>query len=148
MSRDPEDFVWVREQVAEFEESGGTRANTLWDTGYPIVVITSWGARSGQPRKNPVMRVERDGEYIAVASLGGAPYHPYWYYNFLANPVVQLQDGPVRKDYRARLLEGDERSEAWDYAVATWPTYAEYQELTDRVLPVFHLQPEGGPEID
>jgi deazaflavin-dependent oxidoreductase (nitroreductase family) len=143
MSRNPEDFVWVREQVAEFEASGGTRGNTLWDTDHQIVVITSIGARSGEPRKNPVMRVERDGDYIAVASLGGAP-HPYWYYNMVANPAVQLQDGPVKKEYRARLLEGDERAEAWDHAVATWSTYAQYQSLTDRVLPVFLLEPTGG----
>ena len=137
----PSKAGWVREQVAKFEASNGQEANTLRDTGYPIVVITSVGAKSGALRKNPVMRVERDGRYVAIASKGGAPDQPEWYYNFLANPEVELQDGAVLKTYRARLLEGDERAEWWQCAVDTWPTYASYQVKTERLIPVFLLEP-------
>jgi F420H(2)-dependent quinone reductase len=136
----PSQQQWVRDQVAEFEASDGARASTLRDTGYPIVVITSVGARSGQLRKNPVMRVERDGTYVAIASKGGASDNPEWYYNFLAHPEVELQDGPEKHTYTARLVEGDERRTWWQYAVDTWPTYAEYQERTDRQIPVFVLE--------
>jgi deazaflavin-dependent oxidoreductase (nitroreductase family) len=132
---------WVREQVERFESTNGAEANTLRDTGEPIVVITSIGAKSGKVRKNPVMRVEKDGKYVAVASKGGAPQHPEWYFNFVAHPVVDLQDGPEKKAYRARLLSGQERTQWWQYAVDTWPTYAEYQERTDREIPVFLLEP-------
>ena len=132
---------WVREQVERFEASGGTEATVLERTGDPIVVITSLGAKSGKLRKNPVMRVERDGKYVAIASYGGGPKHPVWYYNFLANPEVDLQDGPVKKTYRARLHEGDERTDWWDFAVATWPTYGSYQKKTERQIPVFLLEP-------
>lgn len=141
MSLNPRDFDWVREQVAEFEASGGMRANTLWDTGYPIVVITSLGARSNTERKNPVMRVEKNGEYLAVASLGGAPMNPSWFHNLVAHPVVQLQDGPTKRKYEATLLSGDERDQWWAHAVATWPTYAEYQAKTERQIPLFLLKP-------
>src|SRR6185312_6698330 len=119
----PSQQQWVRDQVAEFEASGGARANTLRDTGDPIVVITSIGARSGSLRKNPVMRVERDGTYVAIASRGGAPENPEWYHNFLAHPEVELQDGAEKHTYAARLLSGPERAEWWDYAVETWATY-------------------------
>jgi deazaflavin-dependent oxidoreductase (nitroreductase family) len=132
---------WVREQVEKYEATNGAEANTLRDTGYPIVVITSVGAKSGKLRKNPVMRVERDGKYVAIASKGGAPEQPEWYYNFLAHPEVDLQDGAEPRTYRARLLEGDERAEWWQYAVDTWGTYASYQEKTDREIPVFLLEP-------
>lgn len=132
---------WVREQVEKFEASGGTEANTLAATGDPIVVITSVGHKSGKLRKNPVMRVERDGRYVAIASKGGAPDHPEWFHNFLANPQVELQDGTEKKTYRARLLEGDERAEWWQHAVDTWPTYASYQQKTEREIPVFLLEP-------
>jgi F420H(2)-dependent quinone reductase len=132
---------WVRDQVAKFEASDGKEANTLRDTGDPIVVITSVGAKSGLLRKNPVMRVERDGKYVAVASKGGAPEQPEWYYNFRAHPEVELQDGPDKRTYRARVLEGDERAEWWQHAVETWPTYASYQTKTDREIPVFLLEP-------
>jgi deazaflavin-dependent oxidoreductase (nitroreductase family) len=132
---------WVREQVERFESTNGAEANTLRDTGEPIVVITSIGAKSGKVRKNPVMRVEKDGKYVAVASKGGAPQHPEWYFNFVAHPVVDLQDGPEKKAYRARLLSGQERTQWWQYAVDTWPTYAEYQKRTDREIPVFLLEP-------
>ncbi|HET6167719.1 MAG TPA: nitroreductase family deazaflavin-dependent oxidoreductase, partial [Marmoricola sp.] len=138
----PSKADWVREQVERFESSGGTEATVLERTGDPIVVITSLGAKSGVLRKNPVMRVERDGRYLAVASKGGAPENPEWYHNFLAHPEVDLQDGPVKKTYSVRLLEdGPERDDWWQHAVTTWPTYAEYQEKTDRLIPLFLLEP-------
>jgi F420H(2)-dependent quinone reductase len=137
----PSKADWVREQVEKYEATDGAEANTLRDTGYPIVVITSVGAKSGKLRKNPVMRVERDGKYVAVASYGGGPRHPEWYHNFLEHPEVDLQDGPVKKTYRARVLEGEERAEWWQYAVETWSTYASYQERTEREIPVFLLEP-------
>jgi F420H(2)-dependent quinone reductase len=136
----PSTEQWVRDQVEAYERSGGQQADTLQDNGHPIVVITSVGAKSGNLRKNPVMRVERDGRYVAIASQGGAPEHPRWYYNFVAHPEVDLQDGPEVHTYRARLLSGDERTEWWDYAVQTWPTYGEYQKRTDREIPVFLLE--------
>jgi len=131
---------WVRDQVAEFEASDGARANTLRDTGYPIVVITSVGARSGNLRKNPVMRVERDGAYLAIASKGGSDDNPEWVHNFLAHPEVDLQDGAEKHTYTARLLQGAERDEWWAYAVETWSTYGEYQKRTTREIPVFLLE--------
>jgi deazaflavin-dependent oxidoreductase (nitroreductase family) len=137
----PSKADWVREQVEKFEATDGREANTLRDTGYPIVVITSVGAKSGKLRKNPVMRVERDGKYVAIASKGGADDQPEWYYNFVAHPEVDLQDGAEKQTYRARVLEGDERAEWWQYAVDTWPTYASYQEKTERQIPVFLLEP-------
>jgi deazaflavin-dependent oxidoreductase (nitroreductase family) len=136
----PSKQQWVRDQVAEYEASDGTRATTLRDSGYPIVVITSVGAKTGLLRKNPVMRVERDGKYVAIASKGGAPDNPEWYYNFLAHPEVEVQDGPEKHTYSARLLTGEERTEWWDHAVQTWSTYAEYQKKTDREIPVFLLE--------
>ena len=136
----PSQQQWVRDQVAEFEASEGARANTLRDTGDPIVVITSVGRKSGALRKNPLMRVERGGKYLAVASIGGGPTNPEWYHNFLAHPEVELQDGAERHTYAARLLSGPERAEWWDYAVETWATYAEYQKRTEREIPVFLLE--------
>lgn len=138
---EPSSSDWVREQVAAYEASGGTEANTLPGTNYPIVVITSVGSKSGKLRKNPVMRVEKDGVYVAIASKGGAPDNPSWYDNFVQHPLVDLQDGAEPKTYRARIAEGDERSKWWAHAVATWPTYASYQEKTDREIPVFVLEP-------
>jgi deazaflavin-dependent oxidoreductase (nitroreductase family) len=137
----PSKAAWVREQVAKFEASDGAEANTLRDTGYPIVVITSRGAKSGVLRKNPVMRVERDGVYVAIASKGGADEHPEWYHNFVAYPEVDLQDGPVKKTYEVELVEGEEREDLWQLAVDTWPTYKSYQEKTERQIPVFKLTP-------
>jgi deazaflavin-dependent oxidoreductase (nitroreductase family) len=136
----PSRSAWVRDQVEEYEASDGTRANTLRGGPDPIVVITSVGARSGHLRKNPVMRVERDGTYVAIASKGGADDHPEWYFNFLAHPEVELQDGAEKHVYRTRLVEGEERVGWWEYAVATWPTYGEYQKRTDREIPVFLLE--------
>ncbi len=137
----PSKAKWVRDQVEKFEATDGAEANTLRDTGDPIVVITSVGAKSGNLRKNPVMRVERDGIYVAIASKGGADDQPEWYYNFLEHPEVELQDGPVRKTYRAEVVEGDERADLWKLSVDTWPTYGEYQKKTDRQIPVFKLTP-------
>ena len=137
----PSKAKWVRDQVEKFERTDGQEANTLRDTGYPIVVITSVGAKSGHLRKNPVMRVERDGTYVAIASKGGADDQPEWYFNFLAHPEVELQDGSVRKTYRVDLVEGDERDDLWQLAVDTWPTYASYQKKTERQIPVFKLTP-------
>ncbi len=136
----PSTTGWVRDQVEAYEASDGERAGTLPGTRYPIVVVTSIGAKSGNLRKNPVMKVERDGSYLAVASKGGAPENPEWYYNFLAHPEVELQDGADKHVYRVRELEGDERQSWWDHAVATWPTYASYAEKTDRLIPLFLLE--------
>jgi deazaflavin-dependent oxidoreductase (nitroreductase family) len=138
---EPSPTRWVREQVAEFEASNGARANTLARTGDPIVVITSVGATSGKLRKNPVMRVEHEGRYLAVASYGGRPEDPVWADNFRAHPEVDLQDGPDKATYTVRELpEGPERDEWWDRAVATWSTYGEYQRKTDRLIPIFLLE--------
>ena len=129
---------WANEQAQLFERTNGAEGNTL--RGRPIILLTTVGAKTGKLRKNPLMRIEHDGEYAVVASQGGAPTHPVWYHNLVAHPQVELQDGPVRKDYTARLVTGDERAEWWDYAVATWPTYGEYQTRTDREIPVFLLE--------
>jgi len=109
--------------------------------GMPVIILTSVGARTGKVRKTPLMRVEHDGEYAVVASLGGAPSNPVWYNNLTANPHVELQDGPVRKDYQAREVHGGERDTWWERAVAAYPDYAEYQKNTDRTIPVFVLTP-------
>jgi F420H(2)-dependent quinone reductase len=136
----PSKQQWVRDQVASYEESNGTDATTLRQSDDPIVVITSVGAKSGNLRKNPVMRVEREGKYVAIASKGGADDHPEWYHNLVAHPEVELQDRAEKHLYNARLLTGDERTEWWEYAVATWPTYAQYQQKTAREIPVFLLE--------
>ena len=135
---EPSPAQWVRDQVAEYESSGGTRANTLRDTGWPIVIFTTRGNRSGKVRKTPVMRVEHDGEYALVASKGGAPENPVWFYNLRAYPDdVVLQDGPEPFDVVVRQVSGEERATWWVRAVAAYPHYAEYQERTDREIPVF-----------
>jgi deazaflavin-dependent oxidoreductase (nitroreductase family) len=140
---EPSTWDWVREQVESFERSGGAEANTLGDTGLPIVVVTSRGARSGKLRKTPLMRVEHGGSYAAVASVGGAPKHPVWYFNLTADPHVELQDGPVRQDMVAREVTGAEKASWWERAVEAYPSYAEYQAATDREIPVFVLEPAG-----
>jgi len=138
---EPSTWGWVRKQVEKYEATGGREANLLQNRpAWPIVVITSRGAKSGMLRKNPVMRVEKDGAYAAVASKGGEPKHPVWYFNFLAHPVVQLQDGPQPHLYRARLAEGEEREEWWERAVAQYKPYASYQLKTNRQIPVFLLE--------
>jgi deazaflavin-dependent oxidoreductase (nitroreductase family) len=135
---EPSPIGWVREQVAEYEASGGRRANTLRDTGLPIIVVTTRGNKTGKLRKTPLMRVEHDGEYALVASQGGAPQHPVWFHNLKADPeAVTIQDGPEPFDVRVREVEGDERAAWWERAVAAFPPYAEYQEKTDRRIPVF-----------
>ena len=139
----PSKAQWVRDQVEQYEASDGQEANTLRDTDDPIVVITSVGAKSGNLRKNPVMRVERDGIYVAIASKGGAPEQPEWYYNFVAHPEVDLQDGATKKTYDVELVQGAEREDLWKLAVDTWDTYASYQKKTDREIPVFKLTPRS-----
>ncbi|MEV0058168.1 nitroreductase family deazaflavin-dependent oxidoreductase [Saccharopolyspora shandongensis] len=136
---EPSPTEWVRKQVEEYEGSGGTRGTTL--RGMPVIVLTTKGNKSGKLRKSPLMRVEHEGSYAAVASLGGAPKHPVWYYNVLANPTVELQDGPSRRDYVAREVTGDEKALWWSRAVAAYPDYADYQEKTSREIPVFVLEP-------
>jgi F420H(2)-dependent quinone reductase len=138
----PSSQQWVRDQVEEYEGSGGTKGTTL--KGVPVVVVTSMGATSGKLRKNPVMRVEHDGRYAAVASKGGAPAHPDWYRNLVAHPLVEVQDETTKGDYLARLLEGEEREQWWQRAVEVWPDYAEYQTKTDREIPLFVLEPAAG----
>ena len=136
---EPSTSDWARKQLEEFEASGGTKANTL--RGMPIIVVTSVGAKSGKLRKTPLMRVEHEGEYAAVASLGGAPKHPVWYWNLVKNPHVELQDGPVKKDYIAREVIGEEKAVWWERALAAYPDYADYQKKTTREIPVFVLTP-------
>ena len=135
----PSPQKWVRDQVEEYESSGGTRGTTL--RGRPVVILTTLGARSGTLRKTPLMRVEHDGAYAVVASLGGAPKHPVWYFNIQANPLVELQDGPEVQEMKAREVTGEEKAQWWERAVATWPDYASYQDKTDREIPVFVLEP-------
>lgn len=131
---------WARVQAEKFEASAGAEANDL--KGRPIVVVTNRGAKTGKLRKTPVMRVEHDGEYAVIASKGGAPTHPTWYWNLKKHPHVELQDGAVKRDYDARELEaGAERDAWWARAVETWPAYADYEKKTDRLIPVFVLTP-------
>jgi F420H(2)-dependent quinone reductase len=133
----PSSADWVREQVAAYEASGGREANTLRDTGIPIIVVTMLGNKSGDVRKIALMRVEHEGEYALVASYGGRPSHPVWYYNLLANPAaVAVQDGPEPFAVTVREVTGDERAAWWERSVAVFPTYTEYQTKTDRQIPV------------
>jgi deazaflavin-dependent oxidoreductase (nitroreductase family) len=120
-------------------QSGGTRGVEL--KGMPVVLLTTIGAKSGKLRKTPLMRVEHNGEYAVVASLGGAPKHPVWYFNIVKNPRVELQDGTASGDYDAREVSGDEKAIWWQRAVAAYPDYADYQRKTDRAIPVFVLTP-------
>lgn len=138
---EPSTSEWARTQAETFEATGGREANTL--QGVPIIVLTSVGAKSGKLRKTALMRVEHDGDYAVVASKGGHPEQPNWYWNIKANSHVELQDGAEKKDYRARELEGDEYATWWERSVAVWPDYAEYQKKTDRKIPVFVLEPMG-----
>jgi deazaflavin-dependent oxidoreductase (nitroreductase family) len=128
---------WVREQVETYEGSGGARGNTLRDTGLPVIIVTNRGNKTGAIRKTPLMRVEHGGEYALVASQGGSPKHPVWYYNLTADPRVTIQDGPEPFEADVRLVTGDERAEWWERAVAAYPPYAEYQQKTEREIPVF-----------
>ena len=133
----PSDFV--RENAEQYMASGGTEGAEM--KGRPVILLSTIGAKSGKIRKTPLMRVEHGGQYAVVASLGGAPKHPVWYHNIVANPRVELQDGPVSKDYDAREVFGDEKAQWWERAVAAWPDYADYQKKTDRQIPVFVLTP-------
>ncbi|HEX7995861.1 MAG TPA: nitroreductase family deazaflavin-dependent oxidoreductase [Streptosporangiaceae bacterium] len=132
---------WVRDQVQRFEGSGGTEGTMLGETDMPVVIVTNVGAKTGKIRKTPLMRVEHDGLYLAVASLGGAPKNPVWYYNLKANPKVELQDGPKKLDMVAREITGEEKAQWWERAVAAYPPYADYQAKTSRIIPVFVLEP-------
>jgi len=132
---------WVRDQTEKILANGTTDGVTI--NGRPVVLLTIRGAKSGKLYKVPLMRVEHEGRYAAVASKGGAPEHPVWYGNITANPDVDLQDGPEVKDYRARQVEGEERAQWWERAVAAYPDYADYQTKTDRQIPVLVLDPIG-----
>jgi deazaflavin-dependent oxidoreductase (nitroreductase family) len=136
---EPSPAAWVRDQVELYESSGGTEGTTLRDL--PVIILTTKGAKSGKIRKTPLMRVEHDGKYAAVASLGGAPKHPVWYFNVLEDPHVELQDGPQKWNLTAREVTGEEKAAWWERAVAAYPDYEDYQKKTDRVIPVFVLEP-------
>jgi deazaflavin-dependent oxidoreductase (nitroreductase family) len=136
---EPSTQGWVRDQVDLIESSGGTAGTEL--RGMAVIVVTNRGVKSGKLRKTPLMRVEHEGTYAAVASQGGAPVHPNWYYNVIADPHVEVQDGPVKKDYVAREITGDEKREWWRRAVDAFPPYREYQMKTKREIPVFLLEP-------
>jgi deazaflavin-dependent oxidoreductase (nitroreductase family) len=136
---EPSTSDWARENAEEYMASGGEKGTEL--EGRPVILLTTIGAKTGKVRKTPLMRVEHGGEYAVVASLGGAPKNPVWYYNIVANPRVELQDGAETKDYDSREVFGDEKAAWWERAVATWPDYAEYQTKTDRQIPVFVLTP-------
>jgi deazaflavin-dependent oxidoreductase (nitroreductase family) len=135
----PSTAAWARKQAETYEQTDGEKAADL--RGRPIIVLTSLGAKTGKLRKTPLMRVEHDGEYAVVASMGGAPTNPVWYYNLKKNPHVELQDGPTKHDYNAREVTGDEKAIWWKRAVDTWPDYAKYQTKTERRIPVFVLEP-------
>ncbi|MEU3223314.1 nitroreductase family deazaflavin-dependent oxidoreductase [Streptomyces sp. NPDC006976] len=138
----PSPAQWVRDQVEQYESSGGTEGTTM--RGMPVIVLTTVGAKSGKIRKTPLMRVEHDGRYAVVASQGGAPKHPVWYHNLVADPRAELQDGPVRRDMTAREVTGEEKALWWERAVEAFPDYADYQKKTDREIPVFVLEPVDG----
>ncbi len=138
----PSTSQWVRDQVEQYERSGGTEANTLLETGIPVIIVTMLGAKSGNVRKIALMRVEHGGEYALVASKGGAPANPEWYANLLKNPTqVTVQDGPTPVDMTVRELSGDERQTWWDRSVVVYPSYADYQVKTDRLIPVLLASP-------
>jgi F420H(2)-dependent quinone reductase len=135
----PSTAGWARKQAEHYEATNGAEAGDL--RGRPVIVLTSVGAKTGKLRKTALMRVEHDGDYAVVASLGGAPRHPVWYYNLKANPLVELQDGPTKRDYRAREVTGAEKAAWWERSVEAWPDYAKYQTKTTREIPVFVLEP-------
>lgn len=135
----PSTADWARKQAERYEETNGEAAGLL--RGRPVIVLTSVGAKTGKLRKTALMRVEHDGVYAVVASLGGAPKHPVWFHNLKANPHVELQDGPMKRDYTAREVTGDEKAVWWERAVEAWPDYATYQRKTSREIPMFVLEP-------
>jgi deazaflavin-dependent oxidoreductase (nitroreductase family) len=135
---EPSPWEWVRNQVEQYERSDGREGNTLGDTGMPVIIVTTRGNKTGKVRKTALMRVEHEGEYLLVASLGGAPKNPVWYYNLKADPdAVRIQDGPEPFDATVHELTGSARAEWWDRAVAAYPPYADYQEKTERLIPLF-----------
>lgn len=138
---EPSTLDWARENAEEYMASGGTRGTEL--NGRPVILLTTVGAKTGKIRKTPLMRVEHGGQYAIVASLGGAPKNPVWYYNVKANPRVELQDGTATGDYEAHEVFGDEKATWWERAVAAFPDYANYQTKTDRQIPLFVLTPVG-----
>ncbi len=136
---EPSTSAWARKQAERYEATNGREGAEL--RGRPVIVLTSVGARTGKLRKTALMRVEHEGVYAVVASMGGAPDHPVWYHNLRANPLVELQDGEVTRDFMAREVTGDEKATWWERCVAAWPDYAKYQAKTDRQIPVFVLDP-------
>jgi deazaflavin-dependent oxidoreductase (nitroreductase family) len=138
----PSTQQWVRDQVELYESSGGTEGTTM--RGLPCILLTTRGAKTGKLRKVPLMRVEHEGRYAAVASLGGAPQHPVWYHNLKANPTVELRDGTSVQVMTAREVTGAEKAQWWTRCVAAFPDYADYQRKTDREIPVFVLEPADG----
>jgi deazaflavin-dependent oxidoreductase (nitroreductase family) len=138
---EPSTSPWVAQQVAEYEASGGTRGNTLMDTGLPVIIVTMRGAKSGKVRKIGLMRVEHEGEYGLVASKGGHPDNPEWYRNLTADPQIMIQDGPAPRDYVVREVSGAEREEWWARGVTAYPPYEEYAARTDRLIPVLVASP-------
>jgi deazaflavin-dependent oxidoreductase (nitroreductase family) len=130
---------WSRKHVEEYEATNGEKGGDLG--GRPVIVLTSLGAKTGKLRKIALMRVEHDGEYAVVASLGGSPHNPNWYHNLVKNPHVELQDGAMKHDYLAHEAMGDEKAVWWERAVETWPDYANYQKKTTRQIPLFVLEP-------
>ena len=136
----PSPRQWVRDQVELYERTDGREGGTLRDTGLPVVIFTTRGHKSGKLRKTPLMRVEHDGAYLMVASKGGAPQHPVWYYNVKADPHVELQDGTETRDFKAREVTGEEKAIWWERAVAAYPDYADYQKRTSREIPVFLVE--------
>jgi deazaflavin-dependent oxidoreductase (nitroreductase family) len=137
----PSAFDFVVDQVRQYEETGGREGGTL--EGKPVVILTTRGRRTGAVRKTPLMRVEHDGRYVVVASMGGSPQHPVWYLNLVADPVVKLQDGDLVMDLRARTATAEERRQWWPLATAAWPAYDTYQGNTEREIPVVILEPAG-----
>ena len=136
----PSTRAWVRDQVTEYEGSGGAAGTTLGETGLPVVIVTNRGAKTGAVRKTPLMRVEHEGAYAAIGSMGGAPKNPVWVYNLRANPQVVVQDGADAFELTAREVTGQEREAWWERSVAAFPPYAEYQQKTDRLIPVVVLE--------
>lgn len=135
---------WVTEQIERWESSGGTDGTTLMETGLPCVIVVNRGAKSGKLYRTPLMRVEQDGKYLAVGSKGGAPKNPVWVNNLRADPEVEVWDATAKHDMVAREIDGDERAQWWDRAVAAFPNYAEYQSNTERLIPLFILEPAAG----
>jgi deazaflavin-dependent oxidoreductase (nitroreductase family) len=141
---EPSTAAWARRQAELYEATNGEQGGEL--RGRPIIVLTSVGAKTGRLRKTALMRVEHEGVYAVVASLGGAPRHPVWYYNLKKNPQVVLQDRAIKRDYMAREIMGSEKARWWERAVEAWPDYATYQAKTDREIPVFVLEPMALPD--